>query len=246
MSRISSTIALMLCATLIAAARCDAAQPTAAASRKSTAASSAPSPAPARKKLTAAEREFAAAYVNAVNSGDINALRKLVAPEVVACFTKDTKPFLDHWLQKNLRMAVSVDYEATFAPYDGGLQTSPLLSYPAMATDTMQLNFGAGPTKDVTITREVTREKKKLYLVAPCLTPAGVANFQAEQKQRAVRIEQARTIYDKLEDPLRTQLRTMVKQNKMREAMQLCSSRLRIDAALARDVLLLLADREPD
>jgi hypothetical protein len=246
MSATSSVIALILAVTFVAAARVDAAESTAAAAAKSAAASSAATPAAVRsKKLTAQQREFAAAYVSAANSKDIEALRKLVAPEVLACHAKETKPFIDRWLRRQGRFAISADYHASFAPYRGGLQTSPLLSYPANPTETMTLDFGT-QGQSVVMTRHLTQEKGKLYLVAPCLTPAGVQRFQAQQKQRDERIQQARAIYGKLEDPLRTQLRTLIKQNKVRDAMQLCTSKLKVNNLVARDVLLLLDDREPD
>jgi hypothetical protein len=237
-------IALILSSTLgMMVGQGRAAEPAAAASMKVGAATSVATPAP---KLTRAQREFAAAFVSASNAKDIDAIRKLVAPEAVACFDKETQPFLDRWLKKQTRFLISTDYEASFARYTGGLQTSPLLTYPAKPTETMEIKFGAGGEQQVTMIRHVRLEKGKYYLVAACLTPEGVDRFRADEKKRDVRIAQAREISSKLQDPLLSQLRTLIKQKKVREALQLLRSNVRVDFLTARDVLLILADREPD
>ncbi len=236
--RTAITFTLLLSVTLsFAGARSQAAE----ASPKSAGGSGAA----ASPKLTAAQREFAAAFVNAANAKDVDALHKLVAPEVVACFDKETTPFLQRWLEKQARITISTDYQASFSQYTGGLQTSPLLRYPAAPTNTMEISFGMGGGQSATLTRQVRREKGKYYLVGPCLTAQGVDKFRADEKKRADRIEKARTIYSKLEDPLLTQLRTLMKQNKGREAIRLCSKALKIDPLTARDVLMILAGREP-
>ncbi len=239
MSRKTFTLALILFAILgVAAERALAGSPSATAS-------SIPTPA-ASSKLTPSQREFAAAFVKASNTKDTGAMRQLVAPEVLACFDKETSPFLDRWLERQARLTISTDYQASFSDYKGGIQTSPLLKYPAAPTNTMEVRFGMGRGSTATLIRQVRREKDKYYLVGPCLTAQGVENFRATEKKRAERIEKARAIYSKLEDPLLTQLRTLIKQNKFREAMQLCTKSLKIDNFTARDVLLILAGREPE
>jgi hypothetical protein len=63
-----------------------------------------PSAAASAAKLTPAQQEFASAFIAAANAQSLNALRKLVAPEALACYTDQTESQPDIVLKPHLQL----------------------------------------------------------------------------------------------------------------------------------------------
>lgn len=206
---------------------------------------SAPEPPKPVPKLTHAQQQFVDRFVKAVNARDRKGVRQLVAPKALACFNENNDAYLERWIEKQANFEVQSAYQARFAPLDAStFNNSPYMSFPVLPTHTMDIEFIGHKNLDVTYIRMVALENGKWYLAAPCPTEQGLARFNVREKQRAERRDQAEQIYAKLQDPLLTQLRTLIKQGKESDAMKICAHDLKIKEDMARDVVLLLMGRQ--
>ncbi|HEY6420691.1 MAG TPA: hypothetical protein VIX59_16985 [Candidatus Binataceae bacterium] len=215
-----------------------AGSPTAA---KPAAPSATPKPAP---KLTQGQQQFVDQFLKAVNARDRKGLTELVAPKALACFNQDNDAYLKRWLEKQANFQVQTTYQARFLPLDASsFRNSPYMTFPVLPTHTMEIEFTGVKNLDITMIRMVTLDNSKWYLAAPCPTAAGLARFNLREKKRAYHRDQAEQIYAKLQDPLLTQLRTLIKQGQPNEAIKVCAKSLQIKDDMAHDVVLLLMGR---
>jgi hypothetical protein len=196
--------------------------------------------------LSAAQRQLATAFISAVNAKDAAALRKLVLPEALACYNTDTEGYLDRWVQARLRRPIPSGYKVSFSPYEGGIRSSRVFTIPVQPTERMAIEFsGARQGQNETLANLVVQEKGSYYLFAPCITAEGAERFKAMQAKREASAQEAREAYAKLKDPLRSQLVSLLKEGKKREAFSLCKRSLKISYRTAGYVLQLLEGREP-
>jgi hypothetical protein len=208
---------------------------------------SAQAPAPS-SKLTTAEREFVAAFIAAANARSIDTMRKLVVPEDLACYDKDTRIYLDNWLRRQVRYEIPPDHQVSFLRFYGELRRSRRsqgFTAPVQPTAMMILEFTSAGGQKARVGHQVREENGKLYLIAPCPNQEGIEQMRAEKMRRDSKLEKARDLYANLADPLRSQLTSLLKQNDYDHALRLCSRSLKIDGLTARYVLDLVAGREP-
>ncbi len=221
-------------------------QPAAVASGAKPSATPSPS-----TELTPAQRQFAAAFVSAVNAKNSDALRQLIVPEALKCQTvggKDkeaAKAFLDRWLTTRMRYTITSNYEVRIVPYPGALRGSRLFLPAAQPTHVLTFKFSPEPGKDVFLPEYVRQENGKVYLIAPCATGRGIEHFREGRERREESLGKAREIYAKLQDPLRSRLTALIKQKQQVQALTLCMRELNLDQQTAKYVVELLAGREP-
>jgi hypothetical protein len=229
-----------------AAAGCRGAPPTKpAGSPTATAtatASATPTPAP---QLSEAQRQFAAAFVSASNARSVDAMRKLVLPKSLACYNKETRPSLDQWISRPFRYTIPADYKVSFSSYDVAPRRSPLFKSPAQPTGVMQIEFGAPGGRKIKLPRLVREEKNNYYLVVPCLTRKGASRFKIVQARHAGSMHKARAAYGQLQDPLRSQLTTLIKQGREHDAVSVCMHDMHLDRRTAAGVVDILTGLEP-
>jgi hypothetical protein len=233
--------AAIFCAAVANGATSSPSQASAPAVSSAASPSAAASPA---AELTAAQRRFAAAFVSAANAKDAGAMRKLVTPQSLSCYDKDTEPFLDRWIKTRRDRAVSPDYKASFLPY-GGFRRSKFITMPVQPTEMMQIDFATPGGQKMSLFNNVWQENGRYYLVAPCLTAKGAEHFKTDRAKHEERARKAREAYAKLNEPTRSQLADLLKRGKKREAYLLCKRELKVDSSVAIGVLDLVAGREP-
>lgn len=192
---------------------------------------------PALVKLESAQRIFVDAYVRAVNNRDRNALRKLIAPSVLNCYNGDSRIFLDDWLRRRIRSRISQNFQAVFAPYEGGLHESSMATVPAQATHILKITYQDG-AQTVTIDRPVEKENSKWYLVLRCPTEKGRQRLEMWAQQRQEHVEE---LYSRLGDPLVARLRKLIREGRRDEAVSQCASALKVDKKTAHDVVIFIA-----
>jgi hypothetical protein len=202
-----------------------------------------PTPAP---PLSAAQRRFVDAFVNAVNAKDAAAMRKLVMPEALACYNKDTEPYLQRRLERHLRYTIPPDYKVSFSPFGRALGASPSFTIPAQPTEVMQIEFSGKGGRKVTLPDAVTQEKGGYYLFVPCLTLTGAAHLKARRAKHEASMRKARQAYTRLQEPLRSQLATLLRQGKKSDAVLLCMQNLDVDRRTAIYLLDIIAGRESE
>jgi hypothetical protein len=203
--------------------------------------SATPSPAP---KLTQAQREFADAFISAANTKNGAAMRRLVAPEALASYRKETEPYFDRWLNSRFRYAIPAEAAVSFRTFAGVLPGWRTFTTPAQPTDVMTIEFMKGKVHEK-LEEFLRQEKGKYYLIAPYPTAKGWERFKEARDRKEDRIREAREAYAKLQDPLRSRLKTLLDQHKDRDALVLCVHELNLEPRTARYVLDLLAGREP-
>jgi hypothetical protein len=197
------------------------------------------SPAP---QLSAAQ--LAAAFVNAVNAKDADAMRELILPQSLACYNKETEPYLDHWVRKPFRYTIPADYKASFSAYAVIFRPSRSFKLPERPSGIMEIEFGAPGGERIKLPRFVRQERNGYFLVVPCFTREGEEHFKSAQAKRAASMQKAREAYGKLKDPLRSRLVALLKQGQEGEARSLCMHDLNLDRTTAAHVIEFLTGRE--
>lgn len=175
-------------------------------------------------------------------------MRKLVAPEDLACYNNDTRIYLDNWLRRWVRYEIPPDHQLSFLRFYGELRRSRRsqgFTAPVQPTATMILEFTSAGGQKARVGHQVREENDKVYLIAPCPNQEGIEQMRAEKKRHDSKLEKARDLYANLGDPLRSQLTSLLKQNEYDDALRLCSRSLKVDGLTARYVLDLLAGRAP-
>jgi hypothetical protein len=167
---------------------------------------------------SAGQLEFAARYVKAVDNKDKEALRKLIAPKVLACYDARTKPYLDNWLARQMQDQISKPYQVTIekrGPAD--LPKSALFTLPVPPTH--QINIITRiDGEEMAVGRPIAYQDGQWYEAAPCPTDLGMEHFarrRATVQKKAARIDQ---LYANLKDPLKSELKTMIEQRRIPDA----------------------------
>jgi hypothetical protein len=195
--------------------------------------------------LSEAQQQFVSAFIEAANAKNAAAMRKLILPESLACYSKDTEPHLDHWVAKRLRYTIPPDYKVRFASYGGHLRASPFFSTPGRPTDTMEIEFSVEGGRHIKLSEFAVQRGGSYQLFAPCFSAIGVERFKAHQAEREAGMRKAREVYSTLKDPLRARLMALVKEGKRRDALNLCMHELSLDRKTAAYVVDLATGREP-
>src|SRR5581483_10362086 len=117
---------------------------------------------------------FAEQYIKAVNSKDLNAMRRLVAPKTLACFTPRTQPYLDSWLTRQMRDPISKPYKITVEKNDASDEPRTML-FTMPVPSTYQMNITTSiEGEEVVLGRPIAYADGKWYEAAPCPTDVGM------------------------------------------------------------------------
>lgn len=176
---------------------------------------------------TAEQLRFADRYIKAVNSKDLNALRRLIPPRTLACYSDRTQQYLSSWLERQIQDPIAKPYSVTIEK-QGELPRSALFTLPVPPTHQIDIRTKLNGD-EVVMGRPIAYEDGRWYETAPCPTDVGMEQFQ--QRQELAKQESAALgkLYAQLKDPLRADLKNLIAQGKTLEACRKYSAATRID-----------------
>ncbi|MGO9453779.1 MAG: hypothetical protein ACLQDV_22410 [Candidatus Binataceae bacterium] len=176
---------------------------------------------------TVAQFHFADLYIKAVNSKDLNALRRLIPPRTLACYSDRTQPYLSTWLERQFRDPIAKPYSITIEK-QGTLPRSALFTLPVPPTH--QINIKTTLNGDeVVLGRPIAYEDGRWYETAPCPTDIGIEQFQQRQELAKQETAALDKLYAQLKDPLLADLKNLIAQGKTLEACRKYAAATRID-----------------
>ena len=192
-------------------------------------------------------RRFAADYVAAVNSQDVERLRRLIHPKSLACITDQNRDFFDELFTRDLRRrlvgpfrVVSVSAlttNATGAPLE-------MATYPIAPTHRIQIDVQTGPTSSVTVIRDLLLNGTVWLAVVPCPTANGLGAFRAARRASAEQQARATALVAQLREPLRSELTGLLQEGRRVEAMKRYSAASGEGLTMVKRVVDLLAPQE--
>ena len=177
------------------------------------------SPAESIQSAPSAEQvRFAHDYIKAVNSHDPKALRRLVAPRTLACYNARTEPYLTQWLARQTKDQISEPYSITVEPYkDSEFHPSALFTLPVTPTHQMNITIRSNGS-DVVFGRPIAYQDGRWYVTAPCPTDMGIDKLVSGEERRAKQTERLDALYNGLKDPMLSNLKDLIRQNRIGEA----------------------------
>jgi hypothetical protein len=196
-------------------------------------------------QLSPEQLRFADRYIKAVNSRDLKALRELIAPKSLACFTARTEPYLTGWLQSQLEEPISTPYTLTVEKRDEhDMPETMLFILPLPPTYQMNITTKVGD-QDFVIGRPIAFQDGRWYEIAPCPTDLGMEQFVKRQqaiKKEAALVDQ---LYTQLKDPLLSDLKSLIARGKSKEACDKYATAAKVQRRTACEVIEKLAAVTP-
>ena len=163
---------------------------------------------------------FADQYVKAINAHDLKALRRLVAPKTLACYNARTEPYLTEWLERQTKDPISNPYTITVEPYeDSEIHSSALFTLPVPPTHQMNITTQSGG-KDVVLGRPIAYQGGRWYETAPCPTDLGMDHLADRDQAAAAKQARLDALYNGLKDPLLSDLKKLIGENRIKEACE--------------------------
>ena len=191
---------------------------------------------------SADQLRFANEYIKAVNAKDVKALRRLIAPKTLACYSPRTEPYLTSWLSRQTSDPISKPYSIKVQLYDeNDITSSALFTLPV--TPTHQLNITTFVAKDepVVLGRPIAYLDGRWYETAPCPTDLGMEHFIDRQERQKKEYTELDDLYAKLRDPMKSNLKNLIAQNRIGEACTNYAQAEKIDFVTACKVVKTLA-----
>jgi hypothetical protein len=182
---------------------------------------------------------FVPGYIAALRSQDTVRIKKFLHPEVLACMNEKNQEYFDYLSRSEAGDDVGGDYKITrIAPLNG---PAPLLGlpedgfrYPIQPSYELHVEFKDGRLELIRFLAEAHGTWFELY---PCPNEKGVAlvhDYLArgeEQRQHAVRLAA------ELKDPLLGELKALVKQQRIVDAVKKYQAAAETDPTTARMVI---------
>jgi len=173
---------------------------------------------PNQSAPSAEQLRFADQYIKAVNAHDTKALRRLVAPKTLACYNARTEPYLTQWLERQTKDPISEPYSITVEPYeDSEIHQSTLYTLPVTPTHQMNITTRSNGT-DVVLGRPIAYQEGHWYETAPCPTDLGMDQLAKRENREATKQARLDALYNGLKDPMLSDLKKLIGQNRIDEA----------------------------
>lgn len=199
-----------------------------------------------RPQITPEQRQFAEKLIAAMRAKDLAKLNEMVAPSVRACFNKDTQPYLDAVLNKQMKHQVPKEYTLKIGAVPPQVsQPSKYVTIPLMPTQVLEIEYTQADNS-ITLNRLIAQEHGKWYTVASCPTAAGMERFRKLEKIRQAGRERAKEFMAQVKPPLKAQVIAYVNKGDNADAWKLCMKTLHVDFYTARELVSMLTGESDD
>ncbi len=166
--------------------------------------------------------EFAAAYVNAVNSKNRMNIEAILHFKCIALLTPEFADYYTDILKRTFRRTIPSNYRVTTTSISKvqPLPSQKKLMYPVRPTATVQIDFLVSQTKGVSITCYVVEEKGFWYLVIPFPTPHAMALMNQRKTWDQDLQDEAKQLVDQMPQFLRDEMVGLLKAGQKVEAIK--------------------------
>lgn len=159
---------------------------------------------------------FVSEYIRAFNAKDVSRLRSLEHPASIACVTSDAQYFYDEMLKVHIRDPIPPAPRVETKPV-AGTQELPgkgWAEFPIRPSHEIHLTYSRGPEESADLTVWAVRQGDRWYQVEPCLTTAALEALRADEPDRRARIADAQARVASIEEPLRSELKALIREGK--------------------------------
>jgi len=196
--------------------------------------------------LTPEQHAFVQRYVDAVRAKDAGRLKALVHPHSLACIQPDTAAFYDDVFRGRTRYATGAQHAASAQTIAPG---QPLIAegdvtYPVRPTHWIQIDLAPGTASGAILMVQIVAERGAWLEVLPCPTPATLAKYRAAKAAASTEEQRARELLTNLKDPLRSELRQLVRDGRKVSAIMRYNQEAGEEPSVARRVIELLGEQQ--
>src|SRR5262249_10073790 len=194
--------------------------------------------------LTPDQQAFVERYVDAVRAKDVGRLKALVHPLSLACIQPDTASFSDEVFASRTRQPAGAQYAASFQAIASGqpLMMEGDVTYPIRPTHWVQIDLAPEATSGSLLMVQVVAERGAWLEVLPCPTPATLAKYRAAKTTASTQEQRARELGPNLKDPLRAELRQLLRDGRKVSAILRYNQEAGEDLSVSRRVIELLSE----
>lgn len=172
---------------------------------------------------TAAQQQLVRQYVAAVRAKDAAQVMALFHPKMRACVNDSTREYFDYLANQNLHLAPPGDYKTTITALSASgppaILPASMFQYPVQPTHQLQLDWNNSGTSSVTVMRNIVAQNGRWFMVEACPTAAGMKFFHDNMARRHQQQQHVQDLAAKLKNPLRAQLKTLLKQGRKIDAV---------------------------
>ena len=191
------------------------------------------------------QKKFVSDYVAAVNGKDVDGLNHLVHPKYLACINNENQDYFDDYFSREIRESIPNSYKITNITPIGNAE--PLLmaeafSYPVRPTHWIQIDFATGAYDSKSILRQIVKVEDAWFMVVPCPTLDTVKRFRQAKIAKEKQKERAKVLFEKLNDPILSELKKLLEEGKKVQALKRYSSVTGESLSMAKEVLALLKE----
>jgi len=199
----------------------------------------------AAEKGTPDQQELARKVVDAMYVKDAAKLKQLIAPSTLKCIGKN-EDFLNDRIRKQFALPISRTYRLTITKLPPNVMNpTKYATYPMPPTHLMGIEFQT-QNGNATVNQTIGEEDGKWYEAQPCPTELGMQRFAKLQHMRAETRARAKAAMARVQEPLKSQLMTLIAKRDTVDAWKLCMSSLKMDFPTCRGVVEILAGNGPD
>jgi hypothetical protein len=199
----------------------------------------------------AAQRAFVERYVAALRSQDSADLRILHHPASLACSNPQNRDYYDFMFAKELRHGAGLrgGYTLTrFEPVDAdtatALEMGGLIPNPVQPTHQFQIDTPFdNKNHSLTILRMAAEHAGTWFIVLGCPTDKAIGLFRERRAEGERQQARARQLAGDLQEPLRSEIKDLLAQNRRIDAVKRYQSGANTDLTTATQVIDILAGK---
>ncbi|MDO8433765.1 MAG: hypothetical protein Q7S58_15290 [Candidatus Binatus sp.] len=198
-------------------------------------------------EITPEQHQFGERMVAAIRKKDVVELKKLVAPEALACFDQSRQAYLNSWLKKHFRYSIPERHRLSVAKLSLNASIdSKFRTYPVAPTYVLEIQFNNAERGDITLNRMIGQQDGKWYETAPCPTQLGMDRLNKVKSASSQSTEaRAKEAYARVDESLAARIRAYLAKNDQANAWKLAAESLNVDIGTARQVVAMLASAKP-
>lgn len=198
----------------------------------------------AQREDPARPEAFASAFVQAVNSAQLQSRHALLHPTVVKCVTAANRSYFDSIFARQARSRIPPDYRVTASRFSPG--RAPLSDgrspYPLPPTHQLQIDYGTS-LRSTTVILLVAHDGNRWRQVLGCPSAETVALAARTDAERERQERRARALADAIGEPLRSELLALLAAGRRVDATRRYATASGEDLAMSRSVIDLLTPR---
>jgi hypothetical protein len=195
------------------------------------------------QEMTPSQRTFAQTYLAAITGPDIERYIRLLHPRTRACITPANAEFFDNIFARRVRRYARNPHLSVRKLKDASILHAAKnngLSYPDRPSHAFQINVISTGANQYAITALAVRVNGIWYEVLPCPSEKSLVALRETKLQNAADSITAMQLADLLQDPLRSEVLTLLQEAGPVSAAKRYAEAAQVDLAIARRVVKVL------